>query len=85
MRINGEKLVYSEGYPIYQEVSFPVAEIARPSSNHPGIAHAVFADGRTVALTGNMAYYVYQQLMTPHGTQSDMPLNMSHVLKDDEY
>ncbi len=78
MRINGERLVYSEGTDVF-------AEIARPSSNHPGIAHAVFADGRTVALSSNMPYYVYQQLMTPHGTQSDAPLNMSHVLKDDEY
>lgn len=78
MKVNGERLLYAEGYPVN-------TELARPSSNHPGIVHAVFADGRTVALTNNLPYYVYQQLMTPRGTQSDAPLNISHVLKDDEY
>lgn len=79
MRINGEKLLYPEGYT-------PVtAEIARPSGNHPGIAHVAFADGRTVNLTDLLPYHVYQQLMTPHGTQSDMPSRISYVLRDADY
>ena len=79
MRINGEKLLYPEGYtPI-------TAEIARPSGNHPGIAHVAFADGRTLNLTDLLPYHVYQQLMTPHGTQSDMPSRISYVLRDADY
>lgn len=79
MRINGEKLLYPEGYT-------PVtAEIARPSGNHPGIAHVAFADGRTQNLTDLLPYHVYQQLMTPHGTQSDMPSRISYVLRDADY
>jgi hypothetical protein len=78
MMVNGEKILYAEGTPV-------VAEIARPSSRHPGIALAVFADGRTIILNESMAYHVYQQLMTPHGTQSDMPSRMSYVLRDEDY
>jgi prepilin-type N-terminal cleavage/methylation domain-containing protein len=78
MKVNGEKLVYAEGAAV-------VAKIARPSSRHPGIAMAVFADGRTMALTDNLPYNVYQQLMTPHGTQSSMPRNYSYVLRSEDY
>jgi len=77
-KINGELAVHSEGTPV--EVW-----TARPSSNHPGVAVAVFADGRTLVLDENMAYHVYQQLMTPHGTQSDMPSRMSYVLRDNDF
>lgn len=78
MKINGETLIYTEGTPV-------VAEVARPSANHPGIVHALFADGRVVTLTNFLPYYTYQQLMTPHGTQSDMPSRISYVLQDSDY
>ncbi|MHB8864486.1 MAG: DUF1559 family PulG-like putative transporter [Pirellulaceae bacterium] len=78
MKINGELVLYPEGTPV-------VAEVARPSSNHPGIVHAVAADGRVFTLTSLVPYYTYQQLMTPHGTQSDMPSRMSYVLQDSDY
>ena len=78
MKINGELVSYREGTPV-------VAEVARPSSNHPGLVVAVFADGSTRTLSNGIAYHVYQQLMTPNGTQSDMPSRMSYVLRDADY
>lgn len=75
MKINGEKINYPEGSAVF-------AEIARPSANHPGIVCSVFADGHTAILNEGLAYHVYQQLMTPHGTQSDMPSRISYVLRD---
>jgi prepilin-type N-terminal cleavage/methylation domain-containing protein len=78
MKINGELVSYREGAPVF-------AEIARPSSNHPGLVVAVFADGSTRTLNNGIAYHVYQQLMTPQGTQSDMPSRISYVLRDTDY
>ena len=78
MKINGELVSYREGTPVF-------AEIARPSSNHPGLVVAVFADGSTRTLNNGIAYHVYQQLMTPQGTMSDMPSRMSYVLQSSDY
>lgn len=78
MKINGDRLMYGEGVPV-------IAQVARPSSNHPGVIVAVFGDGSTKSLANDIRYNVYQQLMTPHGTRSSMPRNMSCVLKDDDY
>jgi prepilin-type processing-associated H-X9-DG protein len=83
MKINGNKNNLDVG-----EIAATGAnglEWARPSSYHPGGVNAVFADGRTVFLNEEITYYVYQQLMTPHGTESDMPLHMSYVLDDADY
>lgn len=77
MKINGEKAL-AEGTPV-------TADLARPSSNHPGIVEVGFADGRTSSLTDNLSYHVYQQLMTPHGTKSSMPANFSYILQDSDY
>lgn len=78
MKINGERIQYPEGSAVFTEV-------ARPSSNHPGIVFAVCADGRILTLNEGIPYHVYQQLMTPHGTQSDMPARLSYVLRDDDF
>jgi prepilin-type N-terminal cleavage/methylation domain-containing protein len=78
MMINGEKILYPEGTAV-------TADLARPSSNHPGIVEVVFADGRTSSLTDSLPYHVYQQLMTPHGTKSNMPANFSYILNDSDY
>jgi len=49
----------------------PLTELARPSSNHSGGVNVVFADGqRCIWLKEGIAYYVYQQLMTPDGMKA---------------
>ncbi|MHB8971999.1 MAG: DUF1559 family PulG-like putative transporter [Pirellulaceae bacterium] len=78
MLVNGEKIQYPEGTLLR-------ADLARPSSRHPGVVEAVFADGRTTSLSDSLPYHVYQQLMTPHGTKSNMPANFSYILKDTDY
>lgn len=78
MKINGDLTQNEVG-------SGANAEWSRPSSYHPGGVNVVFADGKTTFLTDEIPYHVYQQLMTPHGTQSDMPLHMSYVLSDSDY
>lgn len=78
MKINGDLISYPEETPVF-------GEIARPSSRHPGLALAVFADGRTLSLNDKISYHVYQQLLTPQGTQSDMPSRMSYVLRDEDF
>ncbi len=76
MKINGDLLTVSD--PV-------IPETARPSSNHPTGVNAAFADGRVSFLTNALPYYVYQQLMTPHGTKSDMPTRINYVLDDEDY
>jgi len=78
MKINGEKRTYYVADKLG-------AEVARPSSGHPGGANVAFADGRVVFLSDEIAYHVYQQLMTPHGAKSDMPSRSSYVLRDSDY
>ncbi|MGE0761444.1 MAG: DUF1559 domain-containing protein [Pirellulaceae bacterium] len=67
MKINGE------GNPTYS------AEVWRPSSNHPGGVNMSFADGNTRFVSENIAYHVYQSLLTPQNSKSDMP-NNTYVL-----
>ena len=64
MKINGG---VSAGSPILS------AETARPSSQHPTGVNVAFADGHVNFMREDIDYYVYQQLMTPHGKKSDMP------------
>jgi len=78
MKINGDRLLFAIG-------ATANSETARPSSYHPGGANAAFADQRVVFIVDEMPYHVYQQLMTPYGTQSAMPLHLTYVLKDDDY
>lgn len=61
----------------------PHAELARPSSRHPGGVVMSFADKHTVFVRENIDYHVYQQLMTPNGEKSFMPYR-SHLPKAGE-
>ena len=56
-----------------RQVTVLVAETARPSSHHPGIVIAAFADGRVIKLSDQIEYHVYQSLMTLRDDRSDMP------------
>jgi prepilin-type processing-associated H-X9-DG protein len=47
--------------------------ICRPSSNHHGVSVVAFADGHVTALSEQIEYHVYTQLMTPNGRRSDAP------------
>ena len=57
---------------------------ARPSSFHTGGVNVSFADGSGAFISENMAYHVYQQLMTPYGVQSDSPYRRL-ILKEGDY
>jgi prepilin-type N-terminal cleavage/methylation domain-containing protein len=76
MKINGQRNTYSEGTATF-------AEIARPSSHHPGFAFVAMADGSVRQLYDELPYDTYQQLITPHGTRSDMPSRISSMLSED--
>jgi len=43
---------------------------ARPSSNHSGGVNVCFADGHQTWLREDIAYHVYQQLLTPDGANA---------------
>jgi len=57
---------------------------ARPSSQHGDVVVVSFADGRTQLLSQDINYYVYQSLMTPDNTKSDMPYR-GFLLKSEDY
>ena len=48
-------------------------ETWRPYSRHSGGVIVAFADGSTKFLKEELGYDVYQALMTPDGSKSDMP------------
>ncbi|QDT11685.1 DUF1559 domain-containing protein [Stieleria marina] len=58
------------------------ANLARPSSFHQGIVHAVFADGAVRTITDSIDYRVYQAMLTPCGSKSDVP-DPTFVLTDE--
>jgi type II secretory pathway pseudopilin PulG len=60
------------------------AASARPSSQHGDVVVVSFADGRTQLLSQDINYYVYQSLMTPNNTKSDMPYR-GFLLKSEDY
>ena len=67
LRINGDT--------IFGQYS-PLDSVAwsRPRSEHSGGGvNAAYADGHVGFLSETIPYYVYQQLMTPDGANSDMP------------
>lgn len=74
MRING----------LRNSVTNLVPRTARPSSRHTGGVNAVFADGHTAFLRDGVDYHVYQHLMTPNGSKSEIPCG-GYVLKSDDY
>lgn len=57
---------------------------ARPSSNHYGGVNVAFAGGNTMFLRQEINYQVYQALMTPNGSQSNVP-NPGFLLDDSMY
>ncbi|MDX1929197.1 MAG: DUF1559 domain-containing protein [Pirellulaceae bacterium] len=58
---------------------------ARPSGFHAGgIVVAAFADGSTSSISSEIDYHIYQSLMAPHDSASDIP-NRAYVLKDEDY
>ncbi|MCA9133719.1 MAG: DUF1559 domain-containing protein [Planctomycetales bacterium] len=59
-------------------------EVGRPSSNHNGVCMAVMLDGSVTSLYEGMAYHVYQALLTPQSSTSDVPGN-KYVLKDEDF
>ncbi len=59
-------------------------EYARPSSSHTGVVNAAMLDGSTTSFSDAMEYHVYQALMTPKTTKSDVPRH-KYLLKDDDY
>ena len=51
------------------------ADLARPSSLHPGGVNIALADGAVRFLSETVDYRVYQALLAPDDAQSDAPLN----------
>ena len=78
MKVNGEVVTHPVGSPLS-------AEVARPSSYHSGGVNVAYADGRVDFLKSEVSYHVFQQLLTCHGTNSDMPSRISYVLQDVDY
>lgn len=76
-RLNGDKLnvsISSDGF-----------EVGRPSSDHAGgVIQATMLDGSVVSLNEQINYHVYQALMTPQTSSSDVPLN-KYLLKDSDW
>lgn len=78
-RINGNKLAPS---PNTNELN----DMRRPSSFHNGGVNAVFCDMHVIFLREDIDYWVYQQLMTPRGSESDLPATAkSYVLNGADY
>ena len=59
-------------------------EYARPSSAHTGVVNVAMLDGSVTRFSDRMEYHVYQALMTPKTSKSDVPFN-KYLLKDDDY
>ena len=50
------------------------SDLARPSSAHMNGVNMGFADGGSRFITETIDYRVYQALLTPNGSQSDVPM-----------
>ncbi len=70
--------------PKGQLIQAPVnnLESGRPSSGHTGVVNVGFLDGSARAISDEIEYATYQNLMTPQTKGSDMP-NTFHVLPAD--
>jgi prepilin-type N-terminal cleavage/methylation domain-containing protein len=75
-KINGQKLT--------SDITVDGFEVGRPSSNHSGVCNAAMLDGAVISLDEGMDYHVYQALMTPQSSSSDVPAN-KYILKDDDF
>lgn len=60
----------------------PNPDMARPCSMHFNTANIAFASEATMGLRESIDYRVYQQLMTPDGDASDMPVKFRLNGKD---
>ena len=58
---------YVDASGINANLSAGEGEAPRPSSNHPGIVNATFADGHATVLTETMDVGVYIRMLTPNG------------------
>ena len=75
MRINHGKLLNSASGPVR----------ARPSGFHKGgICQVAFADGTVRSISEEIDYRVYQSLMAPQDSASDIP-DRTYVLKEQDY
>ena len=75
-RINGQPSTSIGGLQDESESNLQncAFDFARPSSFHSsGGANLVFADGSTRLLTSTIDHRVYQAILTPRGTKSDVP------------
>ena len=69
------------------------SRFARPASNHPGVFVVAFAGGAVKAISNEIDYRVYQQLLTPNGAKAadlrnpdaDMGVFMEKGLNDADY
>ncbi len=66
---------FNDRNPIEPYMTAPLGGIpyARPSSEHPDIFMTVFAGGNTRAISEDIDYRIYQQLMTPNGNKAEYP------------
>jgi prepilin-type N-terminal cleavage/methylation domain-containing protein len=56
-------------------------EWAHPSSDHSGVVIMTFADGSVRNISKNLAYHVYQQVLTPNSKKSLQPAK-NYLLRD---
>lgn len=57
-------------------------DLARPSSLHPELVNCVMADGSVISLQNSVSYEVYQAMMTPNGSKSNVP-NAAFIITDE--
>ena len=72
------------GNKLQADINTDGFEVGRPSSNHTGVVNFSMLDGSTISMDERVEYQVYQALMTPQSSKSDIPLN-KYVLKDGDY
>lgn len=72
----------SESITVRRMTAADCFDLARPSSLHPEMANCVMADGSTVSLQNSMSYEVYQAMMTPNGSKSNVP-NPAFIITDE--
>lgn len=59
--------------PLANQINFDSSAFARPASEHPEIFLVAFCGGNTRAISQDIEFRVYQQLMTPNGQKAQAP------------
>jgi len=77
---SADRQINSYLLPGYKKVATLNADTARPSSFHVNGVMAAYADGHVAFLRQELAYDVYQQLMTPDSTRSDLPTAVKNLI-----